>query len=276
MKLAMNRPLQVCLTLTLAACASVGKPTVANVAGEAAVQVYAAGSLRGALMVIAKDYEASTGQKIALTFGASGLLREQIEKGESAQVFASADTEHPLRLAQRGGWQAPKVLVRNTLCALTSAEVSTTPATVLDTLLAPLLRLGTSTPKSDPSGDYTWELFHRADVLRPGAYTSLDAKAQKLVGQTDSLKPPEGRLAYSWIMEQGLVDVFLTYCTNAVAAQQELRRLKVVQLPPTLQVGAAYGLTVRANAPQAAVAFGEALLAAPAQAVFSRFGFGLP
>ena len=61
--------------------------------------MYAAGSLREALTLIARDYEARTGQAVALTFGASGLLRERIEKGEAAQVFASADMEHPQRLA---------------------------------------------------------------------------------------------------------------------------------------------------------------------------------
>jgi hypothetical protein len=53
------------------------------------VQVYAAGSLREVLTEIARDHEARTGQKTVLTFAASGLLRERIEKGEAAQVFAS-------------------------------------------------------------------------------------------------------------------------------------------------------------------------------------------
>ena len=88
-------------------------------ADAAPVQVYAAGSLREAFTEIARDHEARTGQKVALTFGASGLLRERIEKGEPAQVFASADPDHPQRLAARGGWQAPVVFTRNALCALT-------------------------------------------------------------------------------------------------------------------------------------------------------------
>lgn len=77
-------------------------------------------------------------------------------------------------------------------------------------------------------------------------------------------------------MDTGQADVFLTYCTNAVAAQQEVPRLKVVSLPAELQVGAVYGLTVRTTAPPAAAAFATALLAPKAQAMFSRFGFGAP
>ncbi len=262
------------LTTVLSACSSNTKaPSMADVAP---VQVYAAGSLREALTEIARQHEARTGQPVALTFGASGLLRERIEKGEPAQVFASADTDHPQRLAARGGWQTPTVFTRNALCALTSEQVSATPDTLLATLLRADVRVGTSTPRADPSGDYAWELFRKADGVRPGAFAQLDAKALKLTGGADSPKPPAGRGTYAWVMDQRQADVFLTYCTNAVAAQAEVPRLRVVQLPAALQVGAAYGLTVRSDAPAPATTFAQTLLQPPAQAVLQRMGFGKP
>jgi ABC-type molybdate transport system substrate-binding protein len=256
---------------TLIGCAS---PEVAPM--KEPLQVYAAGSLREVLTEIARDHEMRTGQKIALTFGASGLLRERIEKGEGAMVFASADTQHPQRLAAAGGWAPHTVFVRNSLCALTQANVNATPQTLLATMLNPAVKLGTSTPKADPSGDYAWELFRKADQVRAGAYAALDAKALKLTGGPDSPKPPGGQGTYAWVMDQGQADVFLTYCTNAVASQKEVPRLKVVQVPVELQVGASYGLTVRQGAPAQAEAFAKALLAPPAQATFARYGFGKP
>src|SRR5690606_17454898 len=42
----------------------------------------------------------------------------------------------------------------------------------------------TSTPKSDPSGDYAWQAFQRAEQVKPGAYAVLDAKALKLVDRS--------------------------------------------------------------------------------------------
>jgi ABC-type molybdate transport system substrate-binding protein len=77
-------------------------------------------------------------------------------------------------------------------------------------------------------------------------------------------------------MDEGQADVFLTYCTNAVAAQAEVPRLKVVQFPPELQVAAAYALTVSKSANPAAIDFARALLESPAQLVFKRHGFGSP
>lgn len=251
-------------------------PVKAPAAGADPVQVYAAGSLRDALTEIARDHEARTGQKVVLTFAASGLLRERIEQGAPAQVFASADTKHPQRLANQGQWQAPVVFTRNTLCALAQGTVALTPDTLLSTMLQPQVRLGISTPKADPAGDYAWALFQKADALQAGATARLETKALQLTGGAQSAQAPAGRNTYAWVMEQNRTDVFLTYCTNAVAARAEVPSLQVVAVPEALQVGAAYGLTVRAGAPAQAQAFAQAVLQPPAQAVFRRFGFAAP
>lgn len=264
--------------MVLSGCATQQATTPAQpaVAVGDPVQVYAAGSLRDALTEIARDHEARTGQKVVLTFAASGLLRERIEQGAPAQVFASADTKHPQRLANQGQWQAPVVFTRNTLCALAQGTVAVTPDTLLSTMLQPQVRLGISTPKADPAGDYAWALFQKADALQPGATARLETKALQLTGGAQSAQAPAGRNTYAWVMEQNRADVFLTYCTNAVAARAEVPSLQVVAVPEALQVGAAYGLTVRAGAPAQAQAFAQAVLQPPAQAVFRRLGFVAP
>ena len=262
----------------LSGCATQQAATPAQPAAAVGdpVQVYAAGSLRDALTEIARDHEARTGQKVVLTFAASGLLRERIEQGAPAQVFASADTKHPQRLANQGQWQAPVIFTRNTLCALAQSAVAVTPDTLLSTILQPQVRLGISTPKADPAGDYAWALFQKAEALQPGATARLEAKALQLTGGANSAQAPAGRNTYAWVMEQNRADVFLTYCTNAVAARAEVPSLQVVAVPEALQVGAAYGLTVRAGASAQAQAFAQAVLQPPAQAVFRRLGFAAP
>ena len=258
-------------TSLLTACATPQTPLSAD-----PIAVVAAGSLREAMTDIARAHEARTGQKLTLSFAASGLLRERIEKGEAAQVFASADMGHPQRLADAGSWSPPRVFVRNQLCALTQAHLNLTSDRLLGALLDPAIRLGASTPKADPAGDYAWALFRKADALSAGAYATLDRKALQLTGGPTSPKPPAGRGAYAWVMDQGQADIFLTYCTNAVAAQQEVPRLKIVAVPPQLQVFADYGLTVRRGAHPAAQAFADALLTPSAQTIFARYGFGSP
>ena len=241
-----------------------------------ALQVYAAGSLRDSLTDLARAYTLASNVTVALTFGASGLLRERIEQGESAQVFASADTQHPEKLfGADASWQKPVPMVRNKLCALANPKIKATPANLLTLLLDPALKLGTSTPGADPAGDYAWALFRRAEAVAPGAYAALDAKARPLTGSASTPQTPAGRGTYAWLMDEGRADLFLTYCTNAIAAQKEVPRLSVVALPPALEVGAVYGVTAK-GADAVATQFVQYLLSPAAQAVFARYGFGAP
>jgi molybdate transport system substrate-binding protein len=253
------------------------QPSASPATTAVPLRVYAAGSLREALTEVARAYEARTGVNTQLTFGASGLLRERIEKGEPAQVFASADTQHPQRLYAMAGnaWAQPTLFVRNQLCALAVPQLNADSGKLLDLMLDPAVKLGTSTPKADPSGDYAWEVFRKAEALRPGAYAALDAKALKLTGSPEAPQPPAGRGAYEWLISEGRADLFLTYCTNAVAVRKDVPRVDIVQMPAALQVSAAYGLTARSGDATAGQ-FAAYLLMPEAQEVFRRFGFGAP
>jgi len=71
---------------------------MAGPAAAETVQLYAAGSLKGALTDVAKAYEAMTGNKIDAKYGPSGLLKNEISGGAKAQVFAFANMEHPQAL----------------------------------------------------------------------------------------------------------------------------------------------------------------------------------
>ena len=79
---------------------------VAGCAGTAQapapLSVYAAGSLRAAMTDLARAFEQQGGAPVRLTFGASGLLKDRIEAGEPAQVFASANMTHPEALRTAG------------------------------------------------------------------------------------------------------------------------------------------------------------------------------
>ena len=97
---------------------------------------------------------------------------------------------------------------------------------------------------ADPAGDYAWEVFRRAEALRPGSQARLEAKARQLVGGPTSTPPPPDRSVYAQLLADRQADVFLTYCTNAAQAVRERPSLQVVALPAPLAVGADYGLTV--------------------------------
>jgi len=242
-------------------------------AAEEPVRLYAAGSLREALTEVASAFEQALGGRVAGTFGPSGLLRDRIDRGEPADLFASANMEHPASLSQAGKAAPAVMFARNRLCALVRPGLAVTPETLLDRMLDPALRLGTSTPKADPSGDYAWAVFEKAEALRPGSYARLDAKALKLTGGPASAPPLADRSIYGLLVESGEADIFLTYCTNAALAQSDVPALGIVQLPESLAVGAAYGLTVIAGSPPQAATLAFYILSPDGQRILARHGF---
>jgi len=240
------------------------------------VSLFAAGSLKAALGDVSRDFEKRTGHTVKNTFAPSGLLRQRIEKGEAAQVFASANMKHPETLFKAGKAGPVTMFARNKLCAIAQGNVKVDTNTLLDVLLDPKIRVGTSTPKADPSGDYAWKLFERANAVKPGAFDRLDKKAEKLTGGPTSDKAPKGRNQYGWVMETKKPDVFLTYCTNAVLAQKEVASLRIVPVPEDLSVGASYGLTVINGASAVAEELAAYILSDKAQNVLRAYGFDAP
>jgi molybdate transport system substrate-binding protein len=258
--------------ILLAAITTMTMPAVA----ADPVLLHSAGSLRFALTEIIAAYEPAAGVTVQATFGASGTLKDAIAKGERAQVFTSANMEHPQALADAKKSGPVVLFARNRLCALVRPGLVVTPATLLDRMLDPAVKLATSTPKADPSGDYAWEVFRKAEKLRPGSFAILEKRALQLVGAPSSAVPPKGRTAYGWHVAEGRADLFLTYCTNTMAAQSESPGQQLVQLPDELAVAADYGMTVMADAPADAYRFAMFILSAAGQKVLAKHGFSAP
>jgi len=188
-------------------------------------------------------------------------------------VFASADMGNPQALARANRAAAPVVFARNRLCALAAPGVEVSSDTLLDRMLAPHVTLGTSTPKADPSGDYAWQLFEKAEHLRPGAFKTLDAKAQKLTGGPNSPAPPADLSIYSVMIAEHKVDIVLTYCTNAMRALREVPGARMIAVPEALAVGADYGLTTLNSATPGAQRLVVFILSPPAQGILAHYGF---
>ncbi len=260
-------------TLTLVALLGLGAAVGNAASAQEPVRLYAAGSLRAALTDVANAFKAETGIAVAGTYGASGLLRERIEKGEPAEVFASANMDHPQMLARSGRLGSVALFTRNEMCALVNPTIEVTADTLLIRMLDVSVRLGTSTPKADPSGDYAWEVFRKADVVRPGSFARLEAKAMQLTGGPQSPPPPPGRNVYGMLVDQGQADIFLTYCTNAVLARAETPALRQLTLPENLRVGADYGLGVATTARAEAKRFADFVLSPKGQAILTAQGF---
>ena len=208
------------------------------------LHVLAAGSLREVLGEIGNQYRKATGIEVVAGFGPSGLLRARLEKGEHADLFASADMSQPLQLQREGRAVRVVMFARNTLCGFSKPSVGLTTANFVDRLLDPAVKLGTSTPKADPGGDYTWAMFHRIDALRPGSYQILDKKAQQIVGGPTNNASGGGKDPVVAAFAVGRIDFFIGYCSGAKRLRSQMPGLQVTEVPHAIATGPEYGLAV--------------------------------
>lgn len=250
--------------------------TAAEIEQSDTIELRAAGSLKKAMNEIVESYTLQGGEKVHAQYAPSGLLRKRIEAGERVDLYASANMKHPNALKQDSKGGPVVMFARNKLCAMAQPEVEVTSSDLLDTILNNKIRLGTSTPKADPAGDYAWKLFAKAETLVPGAQARLEGKALQLTGGADSAQAPKGRNPYAWVMENKRADIFLTYCTNAVLAQKELPSLQILAIPDSLSVGANYGLMVLDNAQDESAELAMYILSHDGQAILAKYGFDAP
>ena len=239
------------------------------------IHVLAAGSLREVIGELGERYNKATGTIITAGFGPSGALRERIEKGERADLFASADMGHPLKLLADRRAIRVDMFTRNALCAFAAPRAGLTSANFIDRLLDSAVKLGTSTPKADPAGDYTWLMFRHMDTARPGAYATLDQKAQKIVGGPG---PVNGDPVADGL-KTGTIDVMIGYCSGRQRMAKVLPDVVAVEVPKEIAAGPEYGLAILKDANPRAQDLALFMLSAEGQQIFAQFGFapiGLP
>jgi molybdate transport system substrate-binding protein len=237
------------------------------------IRVFAAGSLKDAFTAISGDFTQHYGSTFSSVWGPSGLLRDRLQAGEPFDLFASAALPHAQALTT-AGISGPSVLfARNTLCVVTDAGRALDGKNLIDTLLDPDIRIGTSTPVADPSGDYTWELFRKIDAQRTGAFDILSAKAKQLIGGATTSTPLNGRDRLVVALDDHAIDLFISYCSGAKAMVDASKAYKLIELPPDLSVGPEYGLTVSRKAAPGAAEFAMYLLSPRGQSTLKSYGF---
>jgi molybdate transport system substrate-binding protein len=211
------------------------------------LHVLSAGSLRHAFPAIIAAFSEQTGIPVTLTLAPAGLLRERIEAGEHFDLFTSANMAHPQHLARKGITDDAVCFARNSLCVLCRADLGLTTGNLLEILADPAVKIGTSTPGDDPSGDYAFEMFDLIEARQPGLGNSLKARALQLVGGRNSPPTPSGK-GGGWLITEGKADLFLSYSSNARLLEND-PALSIVDIPDELSPNIEYGLAVRKNAP---------------------------
>ncbi|REF86545.1 ABC-type molybdate transport system substrate-binding protein [Methylovirgula ligni] len=232
------------------------------------VTIYAAGSLKAFVGLLAKEKGPLAGLDLKPTFSSAGLLRARIEAGEKPDLFLSADMASPRKLAADGRTVLPPTaFARNRMCLYAPRALGITANNLVPRLLAKEIRIRASAPVADPSGDYAIEIFDRIDKLHPGAGKILRDKAQAL---RDALKD-EPQAAPADLFRTNKIDVMIAYCSASATLGRQVPGLAAIPLPPALDPAPVFGLAVLADRP-AVLRFALFLLSERGQALLAAAG----
>lgn len=227
-------------------------------AGAEELTVSAAVSLYNAFTEVGQAFEqAHPGTKVSFNFGASGALLQQIAKGASVDVLATADLETMDRAQSQQLITAGtrKNFVRNRLVLVLPANVQLRVSRLDDLREPSVSRIGIGTPDSVPAGRYAKGALEAAGLW--GALTRKYVFGQNVRQVLDYVARGEVDVAFVYASDAQLlkdkVKVAIEVKTDepvlypiAVVAETQKRRLaqsfvEYVASPSALHILEKYG-----------------------------------
>lgn len=229
-------------------------------AGE--ITVSAAASLTNAFRDIAARYEAQhPGSKVALNFGASGALLQQMAKGAPVDVFASADLETMDMAVKQGLVNAVerKNFARNTLVLVVPADGKLPLKQLADLAQSGVGKVAIGNPASVPAGRYARHALHAARL-----WPQVEAKA---------ITTQNVRQALDYVA-RGEVDAGIVYATDAAQMPHRLRVAFTMPLDEAILYPIAR--TAFSTASTEAGRFVDFVLSRDGQTILGKYGFLKP
>jgi molybdate transport system substrate-binding protein len=193
------------------------------------------------------------------TFGGSGALETDIERGAPADVFAAASPKQPQQLYAEGLVEKPVEFATNTLVLIVPKDNPAHIHTVSD-ITRPGVKL-VICDASVPCGDYARTAFKNLGITT--------AAMKNVVSQATDVTQTVADVAL------GQADAGFVYITDAKAAAG---KVAVIPLPAQAKPGAKDYVAVikTAQHPSAASRFVAAVLSPAGQARLRAAGFGAP
>jgi len=238
--------------------------SIAWTASAAELRVFAAASLQGSLDEQVRQFEATTGNRVVVSYGASNALARQIEAGAPADLFLSADLEWMdyLDVHHRLAPGTRAALLRNTLVLVapksSMVKLDLTPGLALAAALGDG-KLAMANPESVPAGKYG-----KAALESLGVWSSIERQ----VARTQNVR------AALALVARGEAPLGIVYRTDALAepAVRIVGTFPAGSHPPVVYPAA---LIAGSPASAAATALLDALRSPAARPVWEKHGFGV-
>ena len=264
------------LASTLAGCASSSNSEAVGPSGEAArrtLVVLAASSLTEVFQEVGEEFrQANPNVKLVFNFAGSQRLRAQLELGAQADVFASADWQQMIPLAEQGLLLGePSSFASNRLALISPLPAQRDGGPLvgrLEDLVNPEVKLVLAAAEV-PAGNYSRKLLELAETTGGMESGFAERVLANLVSEEPSVRSVAQKVAL------GEADAGLVYLTDA-RSEGISSRVTVIPIPDQWNLSAKYPVAVLKDTEQLALArqFVEFLLSELAQAVLGQHGFG--
>ncbi len=227
------------------------------------ITISAAASLTDVLEEIKGLYEGKSAHTtLAMNYGSSGALQQQIEEGAPAEVFISAAQKQMDMLQEKGliDEESRIDLLENAVVLIVPADNGDESISGFDSLAADsIINLAIGEPESVPAGRYAKEI-----LTGMGLWDALEAGEKLILG-----KDVRQVLTY---VERGDVDAGIVYMTDALSSG----RVKIVAPAPAgshTPVTYPAAIIKGCAGQEAAEDFMSFLQSREAAAVFEKHGF---
>jgi len=224
--------------------------------------IFAAASLKEALDEQSRQFEASSGKKVVISYGASNALAKQIEAGAPADLFISADLDWMDYVDQRRLLvPATRVnLLRNTLVLIAPASSKASLTIGPNFGLAAALgqdKLAMANPDSVPAGKYG-----KSALEKLGVWSAVE----KQVARAENVR------AALALVSRGEAPFGIAYSTDALSD----KGVRIVgTFPPDSYPPIVYPAALLATSKSpAAKPLLDHLRSPAARATWDKFGFG--
>lgn len=221
------------------------------------ITVSAAANLIPAFEEIGRRFEAERNIQVIYNFGSSGQLAQQIEQGAPVDVFASANADYVLQLAQKNRVNPQSIKVyaigRLVIWGLDSSQF---PAELTDLTRPTIARIGIANPEHAPYGIVAKTVLTQQNLwteLQPKMIVGADARQALTLAETGDVTV-------------ALVPLSLVYQLNEGAYTLIPNNLH----PPIEQM---IGIVQNSKHPNEAQQFIDFILSDQGQDILQQFGY---
>jgi len=193
-------------------------------ASAVTLRIMAADALVKPISAIGNIFEKEhAGVKINYDFLGTGVLKGDIEEGAPGDIFLSANEKFQKQLKKKDFLNSYRIFAYDYLAAATpyNNPAQITRFNLIEKLMDPNVSITTSSPHSDPAGDYTWKMFRIINKQFPGAFKKITMHDNHLL---------DGAMVMP-VIESGNTDLGILYKSQLQELKRSGAKINIIPIP---------------------------------------------